>query len=159
MFRTTLLLAASLTILGLQGFAQTCPKAPKVRVTKQKTDAVLPAPSPGKAMMVVVRQDDSMYVVLLPLAVDGKWVGANARWTYFFAEVDPGSHVLCTGGKVGRTTFKSAGARLDADEGKTYYFEQQVTWDTGTVSLLPIDDVRAKTIVERSKRSSVTQVY
>ena len=124
--------------------AQTCPDAPRVRIEKTKTRTALPAVHDNKALLVVVRQQDYMFP-LTPIAVDGTWVGANAHWTYFYSEVDPGSHVLCTGTKMGNSKFKPAGARLIAEAGKTYYFESALSWDSGTMPLLPIDDVHART--------------
>lgn len=59
------------------------------------------------------------------LGVDGKWVGANDGRSYFFFQIDPGEHSLCTDWQTG--TFKKTSQRigeamlLNVEAGKTYY--------------------------------------
>lgn len=59
------------------------------------------------------------------VGVDGQWVGANNGKSYFFFQVPPGDHNVCTEWQSG--TFKKTSERigeaiqLTAEAGKTYY--------------------------------------
>jgi hypothetical protein len=59
------------------------------------------------------------------VGVDGNWVGANNGKSYFFFQVDPGEHNVCTEWQSG--IFKKSSERvgeamhLHAEAGKTYY--------------------------------------
>jgi hypothetical protein len=53
--------------------------------------------------------------------VDGKWLGAIRRRTYFSASIDPGEHHLCAIGRIGIWSHVSL-RELNAKPGETYYF-------------------------------------
>src|SRR5689334_13685974 len=103
--------------------SQNCPIPPKVRIRKEVAEPVLPTPAPGKALIVVVRGRGDYLIA--PVAANGKWIGANAGWTYFYEELEPGTYVLCTGARfINATTPRSSPFALKAEAGETYYFEQ-----------------------------------
>jgi hypothetical protein len=56
--------------------------------------------------------------------LDGAWVGANYRKSYFYFYVDPGDHRLCTSRQSGfkSQTKISSAISFTAEAGKAYYF-------------------------------------
>jgi hypothetical protein len=134
-----------------------CPPAPKVRIHKESLSSI-PEPSNGKAMVVVMRRGN-LSPMLYPVSVDGQWVGANAKYTYFFFEVGPGEHELCTGGAFLNGHRKSSGATLNAEAGKTYYFEQSEPFDDTIVLITPVTDtLQISSVLKLSRRSTLTKV-
>ena len=90
---------------------------PLVLFSKEKP---APAPSEGKALVVVVRPAKIGYAIKSFFFADATPLGINKGTSYFFAHVDPGTHV-----------FWSKSENVDALElaveaGKTYYIQQHV---------------------------------
>ena len=91
----------------------------------QTTDQKHPAgqPEPGKALVYFFV--DLVTAPTMRVGVDGNWVGANDGKSYFFFQLDPGEHNICT--EWQSTTFKKSSQRvgeamhLKAEAGKTYY--------------------------------------
>ena len=77
----------------------------------------------GKA--VVYFFVDFLNAPTMRVGVDGSWVGANDGKSYFFFQVAPGEHNICTEWQSG--TFKKSSERvgeaihLTAEAGKAYY--------------------------------------
>ena len=80
-------------------------------------------PEQGKALVYFFV--DFINAPTMRVGVDGKWVGANDGKSYFFFQVAPGEHSVCTEWQSG--TFKKSSERvgeamhLTAEAGKTYY--------------------------------------
>ena len=91
------------------------------------TDAQHPMgkPEPGKALVYFFV--DLATAPTMRVGVDGTWMGANNGMSYFFFQVTPGEHNVCTDWQSG--TFKKsservgAAMRLTAEAGKTYYIQ------------------------------------
>jgi hypothetical protein len=79
-----------------------------------------PEPPAGKAMVFVVRPTMLGNKIQTKLAVDGDWKGANRGNNYFFFEMDPGEHYVCSKAE-NRSTLV-----WKAEAGKTYYLQQKV---------------------------------
>lgn len=88
--------------------------------------------------------------------VDGVWLGASYRNSYFFFPVDPGDHHLCTG----RQAFSKPSAALSftAEAGKTYYFRtrsrhsgnHEHNYGPEETELEPIDPAAAQLLIADS---------
>ena len=116
-------------------------------------------PKTGKALVYVF--GDSFYdhtaihIGTLPtrFGADGTWVGANGYRSYFFFEVEPGEHRLCTNmqSKLQRQVKSSTAATtFTAEAGKSYYFrtktpERPVTNEE--VKLVPVDPAEAQVLL------------
>lgn len=97
-----------------------------------KTEAArqtIPPPSPGKAMIVFLQDDEQYYPKPRPttrFGVDGTWVGATHTDSYFFVEIKPGVHHLCASWQGSlffiNTTRPTAATHFTAESGETYYF-------------------------------------
>jgi hypothetical protein len=80
--------------------------------------------------------------------VDGTWVGANKKASYFYSQVAPGTHNLCVEEKI-VTTFT-------AEPGQTYYFVIQAHHD-GTTHLDEISPAEAELQIGKLPYSNFTQ--
>jgi hypothetical protein len=83
-------------------------------------------PEPGKALVYFIQDDGpspghQRYTVRIGL--DGQWVGAYGRSSYFVLSIAPGEHHLCANVQPGYSTVGhgSVLARFSAEPGKVYY--------------------------------------
>jgi len=128
--------------------------SPVLAAEDSKTPVVLPAPSPGKAIVCIYRTyrftgsaaHDEIFI-------NDKHVGKLLNSEYAFAEVDPGtviigglskmyygSAVMSAGAALNQARQKeNERARFEAEAGKTYYFK----WTSGTMATMikvtPVD--------------------
>jgi Protein of unknown function (DUF2846) len=81
-------------------------------------------PQPGKALVYIFEEDlTSGASPTTRVGLDGKWMGANQKRSYFFFPVDPGQHRLCTNWQATDDFARLGGAlNFTAEAGKTYYF-------------------------------------
>jgi hypothetical protein len=91
----------------------------------QSTDSKHPVQQPENGKALVYFIVDFLNAPTMRVGVDGNWVGANNGKSYFFFQVDPGEHNICTEWQSG--TFKKSSQRvgeamhLTTEAGKTYY--------------------------------------
>jgi hypothetical protein len=89
------------------------------------TDLKHPVGQPEAGKALVYFFVDFVNAPTMRVGVDGNWVGANDDKSYFFFQVAPGEHNVCTEWQSG--TFKKSSERvgeamhLTAEAGKTYY--------------------------------------
>ena len=92
-------------------------------VTKSDTQHPEGQAEPGKALVYFFV--DYIGAPTMRVGVDGKWVGANNGKSYFYFQVEPGEHNVCT--EWQSALFKKSSERiggaihLSAEAGKTYY--------------------------------------
>jgi hypothetical protein len=85
--------------------------------------------------------------------LDGSWVGANGYKSYFFFQVDPGDHRLCTNiqsGGVKKVQYFTAATSFTAEAGKSYYFRTKSPEraDSGeALKLVPVDPAEAQVLL------------
>jgi len=92
------------------------PKNIQFEVKTDKKSHPKGQPEPGKALVYVFDNISGVAIGGFPasrVGVDGTWVGANYKKSYFFFSVAPGAHNLCVDRIV--TTFT-------AEPGQTRYF-------------------------------------
>jgi hypothetical protein len=92
--------------------------------------------APGKALVYVFDNRGGVGIGWPParVGVDGTWVGANFKASYFFFSVAPGEHNLCSSAKepFAKSTNESLLATtFTAEAGQTYYFAIQYYPDPG----------------------------
>jgi len=91
----------------------------------QTTDTKHPVGQPERGKALVYFLVDFITAPTMRVGVDGNWVGANDKKSYFFFQVEPGEHNICTEWQSG--TFKKSSERvgeamhLTTEVGKTYY--------------------------------------
>lgn len=99
-----------------------------VKTDKKRHPA--PQPEAGKGLVYVFADvptgnyGDGVLWLTTRVGLDGDWVGANGRNSYFFFGVSPGDHRLCTNwqSSVGWRSKIAKAVTLTAEAGKTYYF-------------------------------------
>jgi len=74
------------------------PRDVEFEVTADKSQHPTPTAENGRALLYVVQEDS----IRTRFAIDGKWVGALRRETYFVMPIEPGDHHLCAIGAWGR---------------------------------------------------------
>ena len=89
--------------------------------------------------------------------LDGTWVGANYRKSYFFFYVDPGDHRICTSRQSGfkSQTKISAALSFTAEAGKAYYFRTKTPYHDArpaenAVALVAEDPAAAQLLIANS---------
>ncbi len=79
-----------------------------------------PQPTPGQALVFVVRPTGLGGKIQTKVAVDGVWMGVNRAKNYFFFALEPGEHYICS-----KAENRSVVA-LTVEGGKTYYIQQKI---------------------------------
>lgn len=88
--------------------------------------------------------------------VDGVWIGAGYRNSYFFFPIGPGEHHLCAGRQA--SSKPSAALSFTAEAGKAYYFRTKThhslpkkhDYDRGETELEPVDPAAAQLLIADS---------
>lgn len=104
-------------------------------------------PEAGKALIYFIQDTGTQSMAAYPttkIGIDGKWVGANKKGSFFFVSVTPGEHHLCA---AAQSRIIEAGielAHLNAEAGKVYYYRTRfvnpLTNDRGEyLFLMPVD--------------------
>jgi hypothetical protein len=166
MLRTALVVL----LLAVPTFAQNSPPDPlqnagcganavRFDVKTDKKQHPTGQPDPDKALVYVIGASWMDYTTVhvgtppTRFGIDGTWVGANGYRSYFFFQVDPGSHFLCTSmqSKLKTVTKSSAAATsFTAEAGKTYYFRTKTppgVNSNGDIKLIPVDPAEAQVLI------------
>lgn len=134
------------------------PNEIKFTVKTDKKQHPTAQPSSGKALVYVFGGEDidvSGFAIggreglTTRWGVDGAWVGAGYRNSYFFFSVDPGDHRLCAGRQS--NSKPSAAMTITLEAGKAYYFRTKTHHlGTGGEELEPIDPAAAQLLIAAS---------
>jgi len=87
----------------------------------ETTDLKHPVGQPEQGKALVYFFVDSIYAQTMRVGVDGNWVGANDGKSYFFFQVAPGEHNVCTEGQSGTFNKSGEAIHLAVEAGRTYY--------------------------------------
>ncbi len=111
-----------------------------------KTEAgqPLPAgPAEGKAVIIFIENQNqnqnqmitAFHYATVRFGVDGTWVGANKRDSYFALTVAPGVHHLCASWQSDLETLKKSvkATSLTAEAGQVYYFAGEIVASRDTL--------------------------
>lgn len=97
-------------------------------------------PEPGKALIYFIQ--DTGYPTWSPLTkigIDGKWVGANKRNSFFSVNVAPGEHHLCAVIQSFYLAKILQLAHLTVEPGKVYYYRTRIVLQPEYLSFEPVD--------------------
>jgi len=94
----------------------------KFDVTTQKSTAALPAPDAGKALIVFLEPNEEpcLGCYTQRFAIDGQWVGATKKHSYFTLQVEAGQHHFCSTGVMRNTI---AIRSFEVKAGGTYFLQ------------------------------------
>jgi hypothetical protein len=128
------------------------PKGVKFDVKRDESQHTLVQPDPGKARVYFV-QDIGVVNCLgscwtTKIGLDGEWVGANQRNSYFSLSVDPGEHHVCANLAEQFSPHTVAFAHFTAEAGKVYYFRMRPFWEKDQLLTIdPVDSDEAKYLI------------
>jgi uncharacterized protein DUF2846 len=86
-------------------------------------------PEPGKARIYFFQDTGQVITLAYPttkIGIDGSWVGANKKDSYFSVDVDPGEHHLCAAIQSAFIRKYVELAHLNAEAGKVYYYRTRI---------------------------------
>ena len=116
-------LAAPVVVVAQEPIA--CgPKDEKHEIIKHDGDRPVPAPSAGKAMIVVVLGGSFTKSYQQKLSVNGQWRAVLKEDQYSFFEVDPGALRMCWRGRVAKV--ENNNLLITARAGETHYLRGTV---------------------------------
>jgi hypothetical protein len=118
------------------------PEDEKNEITKPKNKQAIPAPSPGKAMVVVMYKGIMGKSYQVKLSVDGKWRAVLKKNQFSFFEIDPGVRRMCWGGRVAKRDDNFM--LLTAQAGQTYYI-----LGTFREGITEVDPAEGQKIIEK----------
>jgi hypothetical protein len=97
----------------------------KFDVTTHKSTTALPAPDANKALIVLIEPDlrGCLGCADQRFGMDGQWVGATKKDSYFTLQVDPGPHHFCA---TGPTLYTVAIRSFEAIAGQTYFLQARM---------------------------------
>ncbi len=107
-------------------------------------------PEPGKALIYFIQDTGQAANLVYPttkIGIDGTWVGANKRDSWFAVAVDPGEHHLCAVIQSSFVGSEAELAHLTVEPGNIYYFRTRIIFAEKTAeyfSLAPVDSDEAK---------------
>jgi hypothetical protein len=124
------------------------PPDPNFEVKLDKSNHTLVQPEPGKARVYFIQDIGHVSCigacVKTNIGVDGTWVGAVRRNSYFSVSVEPGEHHMCA-----NTGSVIALAHFNAEAGKVYYFRARAfgSENQRLFDFDPIDSDHAKYLI------------
>lgn len=116
----------------------------------------VPIVEPGKAQIYFIEetgQNTNWGYPTTRIGIDGKWVGANKKNSYFSVTVQPGEHHLCLALQSVLARFAPETiqlAHLNAEAGQTYYYRSRIiNSEHGPEYLVfdPVDSDEAKYLI------------
>lgn len=110
---------------------------------------------PGKALVYIFDNRRGVGIGWQParVGVDGIWVGANFKASYFFFSVAPGEHNLCS---IQKRNASLLATTFTAEAVQTYYFNIQYNSDSGW-KLLEISPAEGQLQIGKLPFSTFTQ--
>jgi len=121
------------------------PKKQKFSVERHKDDRPTPEPSPGKAIIYVIKGSGKIgREGAYRLGVNGKWVGANTKNTYYYFESDPGLLKLCAEG-----AWKKGMQFITVEPGKSYYLDLNVGIQVRNEGIFQLSEEVGKQLIQK----------
>jgi hypothetical protein len=106
----------------------------KFDVTTHKSTTPLPAPDADKALIVFTQPHSPLGCIgctAQRYAVDGQWVGATQKDSYFTLQVKPGQHHFCSTGPMANTI---AIRSFEVKAGATYFLQARYIGGNGPLT-------------------------
>jgi Protein of unknown function (DUF2846) len=111
-------------------------------------------PEPERALIYFI-QDTGLDITLAypttKIGIDGKWVGANKKDSYFSIAVDPGEHHFCAEIQSSLVPNDIELAHLTTEAGKVYYYRTRIVMSKGGpiyLGFVPVDSDEASYMIE-----------
>lgn len=149
-------------LLTVPLFAQNQPPAPtaacgnfrvSMAVDLDNSQHSVSQPEPGKARIYFIQDTGLAITVAYPttkIGIDGTWVGANKKDSYFSVAVDPGEHHFCAEIQSSLVPNDIELAHLTTEAGKVYYYRTRIVMSKGGpiyLGLVPVDSDEASYMI------------
>ena len=148
-FVASIVCAASLPLFGqIQRLPPVLPAACgeaqlSMAVKLDKAQHIILQPDPGRAQVYFIEDMGRGGAgITTKIGMDGKWVGANKRNSYFSVSAAPGEHHLCAAIEPSDAWSYVELAHFTAEAGKTYFYRTRIVITRDGIeyfSLLPLD--------------------
>jgi hypothetical protein len=122
------------------------PRSAHFEVTRDESQHALARPEAGKARIYFIQDVGLVHCLgaclTTKIGMDGAWVGADERNSYFSVSVEPGEHHVCANRQshFAQANQIVAFAHFTAEAGKVYYFRTR-TFGGNERGLLDLDAV------------------
>jgi hypothetical protein len=109
---------------------------------------------PNKARIYFIQDTGLVTTIAYPttkIGIDGQWVGANKKDSYFSISVEPGEHHLCAGIQSAFIRKEIELAHLKAEAGKVYYYRTRIVMSNSGpeyLGLMLVDSDEAQYLIE-----------
>lgn len=117
MFKKILGCIAVVASLYLSG----CASVPMASGDLDKTRKEFSAPTEGKAGLYIYRNSSFGAALKKTITIDGTVIGESAPNTYFYKELDPGTHEIAT-----ESEFSDNKVAIEAQQGMHYFVQQYI---------------------------------
>jgi hypothetical protein len=131
------------------------PKSTNFDAQRDESQHALAQPEAGKARIYFIQDVGVVHCLgaclTTKIGLDGAWVGADERNSYFSVSVDPGEHHVCANRQSHFAYINQmvALAHFTAEAGKVYYFRTRSFGDKNQVliDLDPVDSDQANYLI------------
>jgi hypothetical protein len=112
------------------------------------------APQPDQAVVYFIQETGLTINIAYPttkVGLDGKWIGANKKNSYFSFNVAPGEHHLCVAIQSSIVHEDGELLHFTAEAGKAYYFRTRILWGKDVPQYLnvsPVDSDEAGYLIQ-----------
>lgn len=117
MLKKSITLIALLTSVYLTG----CASVPMDSADTDKAKKEFSLPAEGKSGLYIYRNSSFGAALKKTISIDGEIIGESARNTYFYKEVEPGTHELST-----ESEFSDNKLTLEFKKGVNYFVQQYI---------------------------------
>lgn len=117
MLKKTITLIALLASVYLTG----CASVPMDSVDTDKAKKAFSPPAEGKSGLYIYRNSSFGAALKKTISIDGEIVGESARNTYFYKEIEPGTHELST-----ESEFSDNKLSIEFQKGVNYFVQQYI---------------------------------
>jgi uncharacterized protein DUF2846 len=141
---------------GSGAVAMACgPKSTNFDARRDPSQHASEQPEPGKALIYFIQDVGVVHClgacITTKIGLDGAWVGADERNSYFSMSVEPGEHHVCANRQSHFAVANQmvALAHFTAEAGKVYYFRARTFGgrDQAILDLDPIDSDQAHYLI------------
>jgi hypothetical protein len=141
---------------GSGAVATACgPKSTNFDAQRDESPHALAQPEAGKARIYFIQDIGLVHCLgaclTTKIGLDGAWVGADERNSYFSVSVDPGEHHVCANRQshFAYISHMVALVHFTAEAGKVYYFRTRSFGDKNQVliDLDPVDSDQANYLI------------
>ncbi len=118
-----------------------CASVPMASIEDDLAKKQFSAPPPHLAGLYIYRNSTFGGALKKNILIDGKIIGESAPMTYFYKELEPGTHQLST-----ESEFSDNALTLSMKGGKNYFVKQYIKMGVfvGGADLIPVDEVDGK---------------